>query len=90
VDSIKCGSCKGRHTTVAQVQLCYQAKAQATDLTRRQEFDAEVARIAEEAQLQQELIAERDESGDPRAAAMAEVFEPRSFSLGGYGRRRPW
>lgn len=49
VDSIKCGACKERHTTVAQVQLCYQAKAAAADLTRREEFDAKVEAMAEQA-----------------------------------------
>jgi hypothetical protein len=45
VDSIKCGSCKGRHDTVAQVALCYALKwdRKAQEMQQAAEAKAEAA-----------------------------------------------
>jgi hypothetical protein len=91
VDSIKCGSCKERHTTVAQVALCYRAKQEREELTAREEWDAKVEAAAEAA-------GERwyEERGGPveddriEREAWAREDLARGFSLGGTRRQRPW
>jgi hypothetical protein len=93
VASIKCGSCKGRHTTVAAVQLCFREMYEAKALTAREEHDAEVEAMASAepaAWAPHFHPGEFDECRVNHDVDKVTAFEARAFHLRGYDRARPW
>jgi hypothetical protein len=78
VTSIKCGSCKGRHDTVAQVSLCY---------TRRYEATALGAKLAADIEAQQGMEAAAEAAAELRNE---QWFEERGGAVDDPRERELW